>query len=43
MDCYRNEIFNYLKVFRRIKNKEYGWALFDLFFVLLSDITVYAF
>lgn len=43
MDCYKNEILSYQKVFRKIKNREYGWALFDLFFVLLSDITVYAF
>ena len=42
MDCYRNEIFNYLKVFRRIKTKNtVGLCL--TCFCLLSDITVYAF
>lgn len=40
---YHLEINNYLKIIKRIKNKEYRLGFVDLIFVLLSDLAIYGF
>lgn len=38
---YHLEIANYVSVFQKIKNKEYGLAFIELLFVLISDALLY--
>lgn len=38
---YLREIKSYISVFKRIKNKEYGLAIIDILFVLISDAVLF--
>src|SRR5690606_24951195 len=40
-DSYNLEIKSYISIFKKIKNKEFGLALIDILFVLISDAILY--